>query len=342
MLPESCVAVILAGGAGERFWPLSTPSRPKQLLHLADPDRSLLQEAVDRIQPLVGPQNVFLATGKTVAAAVSPTGIVAETQILIEPEARNTLGALAWTVAELRKRGYGENTVMAVLTADHAISPPEAFQECVANALALAASTDGLVTIGIPPTRPETGYGYIQRSDAVEGGFRVKRFAEKPNHEVAQAFVDSGEYLWNSGMFFWRIGAFMREMRAHQPEVAALVDVLDVEPSRFSELPSHPIDKALMERSNQIYVVDATFAWDDVGSWDSLARTHAADADQNVTVGSVSALDSSGCIAFTEGIPVGLIGVEHLIVVATPNGVLVCHRDQAQRVRELLAKMKQR
>jgi mannose-1-phosphate guanylyltransferase len=341
MLPESCVAVILAGGIGERFWPLSTPARPKQLLKLNDPDKSLLQEAVERIETLVGSDNVFLATGEVVARAVSASELVPSSHILVEPEARNTLGALAWAASQLRTRGYSDSTVMAVLTADHAISPTERFRDTVTRALALAESTDGLVTIGIPPTRSETGYGYIQRGEAVEGGFKVRRFAEKPSLEVAQSFVESGEYVWNSGMFFWRLGAFLRELREHQPEVAALVDVLDQDPDSFLKIPSHPIDRALMERSKHIFVVDADFEWDDVGSWDALARTFPADETGNVKVGPVSPLHSSSCIAYSEGIPIGLIGVEDLIVVATPEGVLVCHRDQAQRVREMLATMKE-
>jgi mannose-1-phosphate guanylyltransferase len=340
MLPQSCVAVILAGGIGERFWPLSTPQRPKQLLNLSDPNRSLLQEAIDRIEPLLGRENVFLATGATVAQAVDDSKLMDRDHLLVEPEARNTLGALSWAISGLRKLGYGDSTVMAVLTADHAIAPEAAFRETVAEALSLAASTDGLVTIGIPPSRAETGYGYIQRGEAVEGGFRVRRFAEKPSAEVAQAFVDSGEYVWNSGMFFWRIGAFARELREHQPEVAALVDTLQTNPARFSEIPSHPIDKALMERSNQIYVVDAKFGWDDVGSWDSLGRTHPTDKDGNVLVGPAAGVDSEGNLVFADGIPVGMIGVSDLIVVATAGGVLVCHRSEAQRVRELVAKMR--
>jgi mannose-1-phosphate guanylyltransferase len=334
------VAVILAGGSGERFWPLSTPDRPKQLLKLADASRTLLEEAVDRAEPLFTRDHIYVVTGDRIGPAIVNSGLLNPGHVLIEPVAKNTLGALCWAVSQLRLKGYSDDTTMAVLTADHAIGNPEKFRETVTAAMQLAESAEGLVTIGVSPTRPETGYGYIQQGEPAAPGFRVHRFAEKPDEATAQAYVDSGEYLWNSGMFFWKVGAFTRELERHAPDALAVLDLLQDDPSAFHNLQSIAVDRAVMERSDRIYVIPAGFPWDDVGAWDSLQRTNAADANGNVIIGDGVEIDSSGTTVFAEGITVGVVGVKDLIVVATPNGMLVCHRTQAQRVRELVAKLK--
>lgn len=331
------VAVILAGGSGERFWPLSTPERPKQLLKLASETQTLLEEAIERAEPLVSRECIFVATGAGVGAAIIESGLLPPDRVLIEPMAKNTLGALCWAAYELRSRGFSDETTMAVLTADHAIGSPEVFRGAVLSAMQLAEETEGLVTIGIQPSRPETGYGYIQVGSPAGPGFQVRRFAEKPDLADAEAYLKSGDYLWNSGMFFWRIGAFLSELRRHVPEAASILDRL---PASFAEMASAPVDKALMEHSDKIYVFPGKFPWDDVGAWDSLSRTHDADESGNVMVGGAMHIESSGSIVFSDGIPVGVIGVEDLIVVATANGVLVCHRSQAQRVKEIVAKLK--
>ncbi|MFI5385964.1 MAG: mannose-1-phosphate guanylyltransferase [Fimbriimonadales bacterium] len=330
-------AVILAGGSGERFWPLSTPERPKQLLALSGSNKTLLEEAIDRAEPVFTREHIYIATGPRIGPAVIESGLVAADHVLIEPEAKNTLGAIIWAVSELRKRGYPDHAEMAILTADHAIGP--GFQSTVEDALSLARFTEGLVTIGIRPVRPETGYGYIQLGDHYGHGFKVKRFAEKPSVEAAGKYVASGDYLWNSGMFFWTIGAFLSELLAHVPDAAAILTDLAKDPSRFSELHRAPVDKALMEKSEKIYVVPAQFSWDDVGAWDSLERTNETNDEGNVLLGPVVEVDSTGCIVFSEGISVGVLGVTDLIVVATSQGVLVCHKAEAQRVREILAKL---
>jgi mannose-1-phosphate guanylyltransferase len=330
------VAVILAGGSGERFWPASTPDKPKQLLRLFG-QRTLLEEAVERALPVFGKDRIFVITGARIAPAIRESGSVAEGNLLVEPIAKNTLGALIWTVSQLRERGFGDETEVAVLTADHAIGDPDAFRTVVESALLLAATTNGLVTIGIEPTRPETGYGYIQRGDAVGAGFKVRQFAEKPGQNVAQQYVESGDYFWNSGMFFWKLGSFVDALEKHAPAASAVLHRLSVDSSAFNELTSVAVDRAIMEKAENIFVVPARFPWDDVGSWDALARTREADSNRNVLVGESREVDSHGCIVYSEGIQVGILGVEDLIVVATENGVLVCHKSQAQRVRELLA-----
>jgi mannose-1-phosphate guanylyltransferase len=330
----SRVAVILAGGSGERFWPLSTSARPKQLLKLGGSDRTLLQEALDRAEPIFGAERVFVSTSQTIAEAIRSSHVLDDGHILAEPSAKNTLGAICWAVSQLQRLGYGDSDTVAVLTSDHAIGA--GFEATVGRALDLAEETNGLVTIGIEPTRAETGYGYIHLGD----GYDVRGFAEKPDLETAAEYVESGEYLWNSGMFFWTIGAFRRELAEHAPEASAVLERLAREPEAFSELPSLPIDRALMEKSRKISVVPASFDWDDVGSWDGLARTNASDSDGNVLIGDVTSLDAAGVIVYSDDIPVGIIGVEDIVVVATASGVLVCHRSEAQRVREIVALLK--
>ncbi|HWA83672.1 MAG TPA: sugar phosphate nucleotidyltransferase [Fimbriimonadaceae bacterium] len=332
------VAVILAGGSGERFWPLSTPERPKQLLRLSDPERTLLEVARDRAAPIFGVEHLYVVTGSRIGPAIEHSGLIPSGQVFIEPAAKNTLGALCWAVAQLRARGYPDETVMAVLTADHAIGDLDVFETTVRSAMELARETQGLVTIGIKPTRAETGYGYIHRDEPVGAGFRVRRFAEKPPAETARAYVESGESFWNSGMFFWTIGAFLSELRRHVPEASDVVEELAHRPGAFARLPSIAIDRALMEHSENVYVVPGTFSWDDVGSWDSLSRTHPADPRGNILLGESAEIDCSDCIVVSEEIPVGVLGVRDLIIVGTPNGVLVCHKSEAQRVREVLSR----
>ncbi len=330
----------MAGGSGERFWPLSTPDRPKQLLTLSGSDKTLLEEAIDRAEAIFGENHVYVATGPRIGPAVLASGLIQPDHVLIEPEPKNTLGAIVWAVSELRKRGYSGSSEMAVLTADHAIG--HGFHKTVDDALSLAKFTEGLVTIGIKPTRAETGYGYIHLADAYGHGFKVERFTEKPSGDLAEKWVASGEYLWNSGMFFWTIGAFLSELAQHVPEAAAILKRLAEEPEAFTELPRIAIDKALMERSERIYVVPAQFPWDDVGSWDSLERTNEPNEKGNVLIGKAIEVDSAGCIVFSEDIPIGVIGVSDLIVVATKKGVLVCPKSEAQRVKEVMALLETR
>jgi len=337
MSEPSRAAVILAGGSGERFWPLSTPDRPKQLLALSGSEKTLLEEAIERAEPVFGRAHIFIATGPRIGQAIKESGLIEPDQVLVEPEAKNTLGAIVWAVSELKKRGFGPDTEMAVLTADHAIG--HGFDRTVEDALSLARFTKGLVTIGIRPDRAETGYGYIHVGEHYGDGYRVKRFAEKPSQELAERFVESGEFFWNSGMFFWTIGTFLSELEAHVPEAAAVLAELAENPARFSALHRAPVDKALMEKSEKIYVVPAQFAWDDVGAWDSLERTNEPNDEGNVLIGPVVEVDSTGCIVYSEGTAIGVLGVTDLVVVATPVGVLVCHKSESQRVKEILAKL---
>jgi mannose-1-phosphate guanylyltransferase len=306
---------------------------PKQLLNLNNPEKSLLQESVERSSALVGRDHTFIATGPRVADAIRAANLVDPDNVLVEPSPRNTLPAICFAQAQLISRGFKGDTVVTILTADHAISPTERFQETLEQCIAEADSSGNLVLIGIRPTRPDTGFGYIEASDV---RFGVAAFHEKPTLERAAEFLARGNFFWNSGMFVWRLDAFDRELRQASACESAIYGRMATEPEAFTELERVSVDKGLMEKSSRISTIPAAFDWDDLGSWDSLDRTRRSQ-DGNVTEGDVKAIDSSGCILVSKtDQKIGVIGLEGVVVVATEHGVLVCPKDRVQQVRELL------
>lgn len=344
------VAVVIAGGSGERFWPLSRPGRPKQLLRLTDPNATMLEEAVSRVHPLCGQDGVFVATSAALREPVLASGVVPDDHVWSEPARRNTLGALAWIVAQLLAHGHHDTSV-AVLTADHLIGDPKKFRACVSAALDIAEDHGGIVTLGIPPTRPETGYGYIEENaeESVEArdgraAHRSRSFREKPSPQTAEEFLQAGTFLWNSGMFFFTVAQFLSELAHAQPDshsiVLAIAEALrrkdETEAVRqFERLPNLSVDYAVMERAERVYVLRTDFPWDDVGAWDAMERTLPRDAHGNVVQGDAVVLESNGCVVMNEasGITVGTLGLRDVVVVVTDDAVLVCPKDQAQRVR---------
>ena len=348
------IAVIMAGGAGERFWPVSRLSRPKQLLKLGRPDMSLLDEAVERAAPIVGKENLYIATGKTVETPIRESKAVTNENIWVEPMKRNTLGALCWVAANLLAK-EGKQVSMAVLTADHRITPSKDFQKCVRLALDTAEKEGALVTIGIRPDRPETGFGYIElveKPEDLKGIFRAKSFREKPDQATAEEFVSEGRFLWNSGMFFWTLESFLRELEMAQPQAHELtvkmaqaleMDAIEQAERHFESLPDISIDFALMEKAEKVMVVASTFDWDDVGAWDALERTFEGDDARNVAFGDASLIDSEGCVIYNDSneILVSVLNVKDLLVVVTKDAVMVCPKSDAQRVREIVQKLKE-
>ncbi|MBS1727285.1 MAG: mannose-1-phosphate guanylyltransferase [Armatimonadetes bacterium] len=348
MIDDMRVAVIMAGGSGERFWPLSRKRRPKQLLRLTDPEKTMLHEAVDRIAPLVGAENVYIATAPHLAEPIHNAGIVPVNNVFAEPDKRNTLGCLAWVSANFLARGHDEISI-AILTADHKIEEPERFRATVDQALSLAESTGGLVTMGITPTRPETGYGYIEGGEEVgKGARKVVRFREKPDLETAKSFVESGNFFWNSGMFFWTQKAFLSELSNAEPSAHDALHLVagsltsddhGAATDHFRMIPNLSIDYALMEKAKDVYVVQAQFPWDDVGAFDSLFRTMPVDLDGNVVIGNVSAKDCNGCVLYNDSSDrvLAAVGMKNVIMVQTGDAVLVAPAHDAQRVKELVA-----
>ena len=343
------VAVIMAGGSGERFWPLSRVDRPKQLLRLSSPSATMLEEAIERIAPLCGSDAVYVSTSANLAPFIVGAGVVPEAQVLAEPLKRNTLGALVWSVAALLAKGYDLKTSVAILTADHRIAPPAAFRACVEDALSVAETEGGLVTIGIRPDRPETGYGYIEADLAARrgAGYVAKSFREKPDVETAKAFLASGSFLWNSGMFFFTLGGFCDALAETQPDAKSTLDQIvdalnagDYEAAKlnFERVKNESIDYAVMERASNVSVVPSRFDWDDLGAWDALERSMLLDSAGNVNEGATILIDSAGCIVYNESEAriVAVLGMNDVVVVSTDDAVLVCPKSEAQRVKQIV------
>ena len=356
-------AVIMAGGSGERFWPAIRRARPKQLLRLTDPVLSMIEEAIERIAPLIPKEQILIATSELLQEPIADAlPALPRENVVAEPEKRNTAACLALAAAHLEHRHGDEDVVMAVLTADHQIGTPDRFRATVARALDFAAREDALVTIGVVPTRPETGYGYIEvapakdaprAADGAHDPLPVLRFREKPSEAVAREYAKSGHHFWNSGMFFWRVSSLLRGLAKHMAdlEVAerAMVDALAGRGSTtlrevFQPLADVSIDIGLMERAGNVFVVPADFPWDDVGAWDALQRTRTADESGNVVAGDAILVDVRDSIVFNEPganeMAVAVIGLEGVVVATTRDGILVCPKDRAQDVKRAVAELR--
>lgn len=364
------IAIIMAGGAGERFWPLSRRTRPKQLLRLTRVDQSMLEEAVERIAPIVAREHIYVVTARHLVEPIreAATGLPPE-NIIGEPCKRNTAGCLVYAAAVVQRRhgDEGRPITMAVLTADHRIGEADLFRTTVETALAAAEQHGALVTLGIEPTRAETGYGYIEVAEganpcALEGAqpgapevYAVQHFREKPDAPTAESYAASGRHFWNSGMFFWTMEAFLRELEqatpAHAEAVRTIAEALaagddDAADRLFAALNDISIDYALLERARRVLVVRARFPWDDVGALDALARCLPADEAGNVAVGDPLLIDTRNCMVYNEpgaeAIAVAAVGVEGLTIVVTRDGVLVMPRDRAQDVRSVVSELRRR
>lgn len=337
------VAVIMAGGQGQRFWPLSTAEKPKQFLDLEQCGRSLLQSTFDRLLPLTnGPERILVATGERYAALVQeqlpelPLG-----NLLIEPIGRDSAPAIALASLTVQQR-FGD-VVSGFFPSDHRIGDAAAFNATIRQTIQVAKSGNGLVTIGINPTRPATGYGYIEQGAAASNGFKVARFVEKPTLAKAEDYLASGRYLWNAGIFVWRSSVISEELALHVPqlfdplrEAVASNRVAEV----FPTLPKISIDYALMEKTERAFVVPGSFDWDDIGDWVALERhLKANDEETNTVVGRHVGIETSGNIIYTEN-PDDIIitlGVENLVVVKRGNTILLVRKDRVQDIKSLLA-----
>lgn len=345
-------AIILAGGSGTRFWPASRASRPKQLLALGErPDEALLAATVRRIAPLVPSERVIVATGAHLVKATRELlPEVPRENVIAEPAARNTAPCIAWASAIVADRDP-EATIM-VLPADHAIADEDAFRGVLARAMGVA-QAGAITTVGIEPTRPDTGYGYIQVGKKRDDGANdIVRFVEKPNRERAERFLASGDYLWNAGMFFFRADAMRTAIAAHAPPIAAGVEaILKGGPEALAEifpaLPSISIDHAVMEKAAWLAVVPGSFGWNDVGSWESAWELAAKDDAKNSAPEGAIVVDSRGVLVrdlSTAGSKktIALVGVDDLVVVETDDALLVMPRSRAQDVRLVVEELKKR
>lgn len=332
-------AVILAGGVGSRFWPLSTPQRPKQLLPLVD-DAPLLANTVRRLTPAVPPERMLVITNASLADSIRALlpAVPAE-NIVAEPRAAGTAPALTWAALEIARRD-SDTAVMLCVHADWAIADEERFRSTLEHAAKVAERQASLVTVGVVPVRPDPGLGYIQPGASVDGARRVARFIEKPDRAAAERMVREG-YLWNSGIFVWRVKDFLEEVRAHAPEVAdAMTGGITSDIKRFfSSVKPIAVDYAVMERSARVLVIPGDFGWDDVGTWDALHRVRARDEGDNAVAGDVHAVDATGNVVHADSGTVVLYGVEDLVVVTRPGLVLVTTRDRASDLKALLERL---
>ncbi|MDP6942693.1 MAG: mannose-1-phosphate guanylyltransferase [Myxococcota bacterium] len=331
--------VIMAGGVGSRFWPLSRRTRPKQLLDLFG-GGSMVRRTVDRLLPLVPAERQVIVTGAVLGDAIREAlPELPPANILEEPCGRNTAPAIGWAAAYIRR--LDPDALLAILPADQLIVDEDAYRTTASQALE-AAAQGRIVTLGIPATRPETGYGYI-RSGAplADGVLSVEAFKEKPDHDTALQYLADGGYYWNAGMFFAPADLMLDEMARYAPEVASGLDRLNSESPEtvYPQLPSISIDYAVMERTERIAVIPGMFGWSDVGSWRTLWDFRGEDSS-TYRMGDVVEIDGDGNVLFAEGGMVAAVGVSDLVVVHTPDVTLVCPRESAQRVREIVAALK--
>jgi len=328
-------AVVLAGGVGSRFWPLSTPSRPKQLLPLVG-SKSLLADTLTRLAPLVPAERTLVLTNAGLVDAIARVAPALPRQnIIAEPRPAGTTAALAFAATEIVRRD-GDGAVMICVHADWSIADPETFRRRLSQAADLAVRHAALVIVGIVPTRPDTGFGYIQPGDTIDGDARkVKRFVEKPDRATAERMVREG-YLWNSGIFVWRAGDFLAEIRALTPEVAPALDAGADIGKFFAAAKSIAVDIGVLERSSRVLVLPGDFGWDDVGTWASLKRVRELDDGGNASSGEVHSVQSHGNVVHADGNAVVLYGVSDLVVVTRGGLTLVTTVERAADLKSLV------
>jgi mannose-1-phosphate guanylyltransferase len=353
--PPNVFAVIMAGGVGARFWPRSRKQSPKQLLALGPTSEALLAATVRRLGSIAPAERTLIVTGESLAkatAAASPT--IPAQNILAEPVGRNTAPCVAWAALHVEARSPG--SVMAVLPADHHIGDEKAYAAVLKTAVE-AAQGGALVTVGLRPTRPETGYGYIELASSASasstGAEPVTRFVEKPNAEKAEEFIATGRFLWNSGMFFFRSDVILREVEKHLPKLhgqmqqlcAAMKDGTEAASVRevYPALESVSIDYGVMERADNVLVVPGDFGWSDLGSWTTAWELAPKDPEGNALPPESVAVDSRNNFALTSaGKMVALVGVDDLVIVDTPDALLVMPRSRAQEVRKIVDELTKR
>lgn len=344
-------ALIMAGGRGERFWPRSRKNLPKQFLSLTDDGKTMIQLTVERILPLVKMEDIYIATNKNYRELVrSQLPVIPEENILCEPVGRNTAPCIGLGAAHIGKK-Y-ENALMLVLPSDHLIKFNNMFLSSLREACRVAMEDDNLVTLGITPTYPETGYGYIKFNPqkTLGGAYQVERFVEKPTLEVAKEYLETEEYLWNSGMFIWKLSSIWKNMEKYMPEtyaglqrIGAAIGTPEEEAvleQEFAALPSVSIDYGIMEKAQHIYTIPGTFGWDDVGSWLAVERIKKTNEDGNVVNGNVITIDTHNCIVQGTNKLIAAVGLRDLIIVDTEDAILICEKHRAGDIRKVTENLK--
>lgn len=345
-------ALIMAGGKGERFWPRSRVSLPKQFLSLTDDGKTMIQLTVERISPLVNIEDVYIATNKNYKELVKQQlpGIPEE-NILCEPVGRNTAPCIGLGAAHVAKK-YDDAT-MIVLASDHLIKNNEIFTETFTQACEVAEKGENLVTIGITPNYPETGYGYIKYDQNTKEGsaYAVEKFVEKPVLEVANEYLADGHYLWNSGMFVWKVSTILNNFKKLLPEsYAALMKIKEsvgtadeeaVLNKEFMNLEAESVDYAIMEKADNIYIIPGNFGWDDIGSWLAVGRIKKTDDDNNVVNGNVVTVNTKNCVIEGADKLIATVGLRDMVVVDTKDATLISTKENAGEIKKVLAKLRE-
>lgn len=338
--------VVMAGGGGTRLWPLSTRKKPKQFLNLSGKE-TLVNEAIDRLAGVAEKEDIFIVTNASQAQLMleQTAGRVRKDHILKEPAARNTAACIGYAAVTILKK-YGDG-IMCVVPSDPYIRDEAGFVHTLQAAVDAACETDALVTIGIRPTFPSTGYGYI-KSEAVEGKDyrRVEEFVEKPDEETAKRYLESGLYAWNSGMFIWKASTILSYYKKLLPDIYECLfrlaegfgtpDEEKILWEIYPKIPKISVDYGIMERADRVLMLSGDFGWSDVGGWDAMDALHEPDENGNLAVGKTLLLDSRNCTAYAVDKLIAAVGVSDLIIVQAKDAVLVCPRAQAQRVKEIV------
>lgn len=345
--------VIMAGGGGTRFWPISRQATPKQLLNLSGSD-TLINETIDRINNISCKENLFVVTNKNQVNPLIETtkDRLIKENILVEPSARNTSAAIGYAAFNIMKK-HGDG-IMCIYPADHHIKDEKEFLNVLNKSIKIADECDKIVTIGIKPTFPSTGYGYINfNKDEQIGKYshEVIEFVEKPKFKKAVEYIESGRYLWNSGMFVWKVSKVLEDFKRYLPKLynrlEKLSEYIDTEKESemidniYPTIPSISVDYGIMERSNDVVVVPGDFGWNDVGSWDVLGSIFPTDEKGNIRRGETIAIDSENSVVYSDNKLVTAVGIKDLIVVSTDDAVMVCPKDRAQDVKSIVDELKE-
>jgi len=344
-------ALIMAGGRGERFWPKSRKNLPKQFLSLTDDGKTMIQLTVERILPIVDYENIYIATNKDYLPLIQEQlpNIPVE-NVLCEPVGRNTAPCIAMAAAIINKK-Y-DDALMMVLPSDHLIKFNAIYQKILSEACEVAEKEDNLVTVGITPDYPETGYGYIKFiTDITDGSaYKVDRFVEKPSLEVAKEYLASEQYLWNSGQFIWKVSTILSKFEKFMPEVFSGANTIKeaygteefdtVLEKVFPEFPSISIDYGVMEKAESIYVIPGNFGWDDVGSWLAVERIKEPNEDGNIVAGNVVTVNSKNCIIQCDKKLIATVGLENIVIVDTDDATLICEKGATADIKKILEKLR--
>lgn len=344
--------VIMAGGVGKRFWPRSRKNNPKQFLNIVS-DKSMLKLTFNRLQKISSTDKIFVVAGEHLKEKIyNELDELPKRNYISEPSGKSTAPCIGLAAAAIKKRE--PEAVIGIFPADHLIKDDEKFKQCVKIGEEAARQNDALVTFGIEPTRPATGYGYIQynKSDVIEKGIhKVKTFAEKPDKDTAEKFLEHGNFLWNSGMFIWKADTILKKIEKHLPDLGhslnkiyAALDQHDYPEKlkqEWSTIRSQSIDYGVMEKAENVYVVQSEFSWNDVGSWDAVYELEKKDDNRNVIKGeNIKSLETEGCYIYSDGSLISTIGVKDLVIVKENDAIIITKRGKTEKIKKLVNRLK--